>query len=171
MENLILRRAKLEDIARIIEIIIQAQRQMANNGSDQWQNGYPSEKDILNDINQENGYILESHNLNIIGYAAIIFTGEPAYNTISDGNWLINNHKYVVVHRLAVADEVKGNGIAIHFMTKIEELAKAKGFNDFRVDTNFDNFAMLKSLDRLGFTKCGKIIYESGERLAFEKLL
>jgi len=37
------------------------------------------------------------------------------------------------------------------------------------VDTNFDNRYMLRMLERLRFAYCGKIVYGSGERLAFEK--
>ena len=30
---------------------------------------------------------------------------------------------------------------------------------------------MLRLLERMGFTFCGKVVYRSGERLAFEKRL
>ena len=125
----------------------------------------------------------------------MVFDGEPAYGAI-DGAWLTGGD-YVVLHRLAVADGEKGRGVAAEFMRRTEALARGRGVGSFRVDTNFDNRYMLRMLERLRFARalidpnvfsgsceqlslfsqigrlrfayCGKIIYESGERLAFEK--
>ena len=63
----------------------------------------------------------------------------------------------------------KGRGVAAEFMRRTEALARERGVGSFRVDTNFDNRYMLRMLERLGFAYCGKIVYGSGERLAFEK--
>ena len=40
-----------------------------------------------------------------------------------------------------------------------------------KVDTNFDNVAMLHILKKLGYTYCGEVYLAGGERKAFEKLL
>ena len=72
-------------------------------------------------------------------------------------------------NRRAVADGEKGRGVAAEFMRRTEALARERGVGSFRVDTNFDNRYMLRMLERLGFAYCGKIVYGSGERLAFEK--
>ena len=45
------------------------------------------------------------------------------------------------------------------------------GVTSFRVDTNYDNFYMLRIFDKLGFTYCGEVCYDSGLRRAYEKLL
>ncbi len=45
----------------------------------------------------------------------------------------------------------------------------ARDVEAFRVDTNFDNRIMLRLLEKEGCSFCGKIRYDSGERLAFEK--
>ena len=46
-----------------------------------------------------------------------------------------------------------------------------RGIRSFKVDTNYDNFYMQRVFSRLGFTYCGRIRYEAGERMAYEKLL
>lgn len=107
--------------------------------------------------------------VSIIAYGAVSFDGEPAYEAI-EGKWL-SEQPYVVVHRLAVADEMKQKGIATLFMQKVEEFSRGKGIHSFKVDTNFDNFYMHKMLERLGFVYCGEIIYGRGVRMAYEKLL
>jgi hypothetical protein len=40
-----------------------------------------------------------------------------------------------------------------------------------KVDTNFDNAAMLHLLKKLGYTYCGEVYLAGGERKAFEKLI
>ena len=88
----------------------------------------------------------------VIAYAAVVYDGEPAYDAI-EGRWLTAG-PYVVVHRLAVADE-----------------AKRRGTRGFRIDTAHDNRYMQRLLRTLEFTLCGRIRYRSGERLAYEKPL
>ena len=78
---------------------------------------------------------------------------------------------YAVVHRLAVADEMKHRGVARAFMLHIEALARSRAVMSVRADTSFDNLFMLRLLDRLGYRFCGEIRYPSGLRRAFEKPL
>ncbi len=105
----------------------------------------------------------------VIAYGAAVFDGEAAYEAL-EGRWLTGG-PYVVLHRLAVADEAKRRGVAGAFMRRVETLARGRGVGAFRVDTNFDNRYMLHLIERQGFVYCGKVRYGSGERLAFEKRL
>lgn len=173
MFDFIFRKASPSEAERIVEIIRQAQAQMRALGSRQWQDGYPAPEDINADIQAGNGWVLCKSipvgSQGIIAYGAVIFGVEPAYNALK-GEWLTDG-EYVVVHRLAVADGEKGRGIAAQFMLQTEQLAQERGIGSFRVDTNFDNNYMLRLLEKQGFAYCGKIVYRSGERLAFEKIL
>ena len=161
-----IKKAETADIERIWQIILQAKEQMRRMNSHQWQDGYPAVETIATDIENGYGYVL-CDGPNVIAYAAIIFDGEPAYNDIK-GKWL-TDQLYVVVHRLAVADEMKNRGVATFFMQQIEELSKQKGVHSFRVDTNFDNLFMQKILFSLNFTYCGEIFYDKNQRRAYEK--
>ncbi len=165
---MLFRKAETTDTKRIWQIILQAKERMRLRGSRQWQDGYPTLGNITGDIEKGYGYVLCRDN-RVIAYAAVVFDGEPAYNSIK-GNWL-SNQPYVVVHRLAVADEITQQGIASLFMEKVEELSRRNKIFSFRVDTNFDNQYMQKVLTKLKFTYCGEIVYESGYRMAYEKIL
>lgn len=167
-EELLFRKAAEADAQRIWQIIGQAKEQMRRLGSKQWQDGYPMLGTIKEDIALGNGYVL-CEDGGVIAYGAIIFTGEPAYDDIV-GNWM-DDAPYVVVHRLAVADEAKQRGIATYFMQRAEELSCRSGVFRFRVDTNFDNTYMHQMLTRLGFAYCGEVRYRKGMREAFEKRL
>lgn len=166
--QLTFRKATAEDAARIWEIILQAKAQMLRQNKQQWDETYPLPENIASDIRNGYAYVLCNES-RIIAYAAVVFDGELAYNSI-DGRWL-SEQPYVVVHRLAVADEMKQKGIASLFMQKIEELSRSLGIHSFKVDTNFDNFYMHKMLEKLGFSYCGEISYQRGSRMAYEKLL
>ena len=163
-----IKKAETADIERIWQIILQAKEQMRRMNSRQWQDGYPAVETIAADIESESGYVL-CEGREVIAYAAVIFDGEPAYNDIR-GKWL-TNQPYVVVHRLAVADEMKNRGVATFFMQQIEEMSKQNNFHSFRVDTNFDNLYMQKILFALDFTYCGEIFYDKNPRRAYEKEL
>ena len=153
-DSLLFRPTLPDDLERICTIIRQAQAQMRLRGSRQWQNGYPAAAHITDDI---------------VAYGAVVFDGEPAYAEI-DGTWL-DQAPYVVLHRLAVAQEVKGQGIATEFMRRTMTLARERGTGSFRIDTNFDNRCMLRLLAKFGFVRCGEIHYAGDPRIAFQKIL
>lgn len=167
-QSLIFRKADIPDIPAIASILKMAVKRMLAEGRHQWDENYPNKTHISADIDNGNGYVLELFG-KVIGYAAVVFTGEPAYENLK-GKWL-SEGRYVVVHRLAVSDDAKGKGIGFMLMNIIEEYARSLGISSFKIDTNYDNSAMLKLLDRLGFTYCGEIEYEQGSRKAFEKLI
>ncbi|MDR3272441.1 MAG: GNAT family N-acetyltransferase [Flavobacteriaceae bacterium] len=167
MENKItLRKAEKTDTEQVWQIILQAKEQLRLMNSRQWQEGYPAIENITCDIEKDYGYVLCREN-DVIAYAAVVFDGEPAYKDIQ-GKWL-TDLPYVVVHRLAVADDAKRQGIGALFMQKVEELCREKGIHSFRVDTNFDNLYMQKILYAMNFVYCGEIFFEKGERKAYEK--
>ncbi|MFJ1442200.1 hypothetical protein ACILFQ_09880 [Capnocytophaga canimorsus] len=43
--------------------------------------------------------------------------------------------------------------------------------NSIKIDTNFDNYAMLKVLEKAKYTYCGTVYFRGTPRMAFEKLL
>lgn len=164
------RKAEEKDTERIWEIIKQAKAQMKRLGSCQWDENYPAIEHIRQDISQEEGYVICIDNI-AIAYGVISFNGEPVYEQIKE-KWA-NDLPYVIVHRLAVADEMKHQGIAKKFMLHAEELSRSKGIQHFRVDTKYDNRYMLRLIDSLAFIYRGNVFYRgyTEERMAFEKCL
>lgn len=56
-------------------------------------------------------------------------------------------------------------------MKELEKLAMKRDVYSVKVDTNFDNKAMLRILEKLNYQYCGKVYFRGGARMAFEKLL
>src|SRR5689334_24451216 len=102
---MILRQAVFSELPVIWGILQQAIELRRQDGSEQWQNGYPNQQTVYDDITNGYGYVVVDDNA-IIAYAAIIFGIEPAYTEIQ-GQWLTNGD-YVVVHRVATSNSVKG---------------------------------------------------------------
>lgn len=167
-ETLTLRPARSADAARILQIIRQAQARMKARGSDQWQDGYPAPAHIDADIAAQCGYVL-CDGAATVAYGVAACTGEAAYEAI-DGAWL-SDLPYVVVHRLAVADEALRQGVAAEFLRRTERFARARGIRSLRIDTHIDNTPMLHLLGRAGFVRCGEVSCRGGRRIAFEKVL
>ncbi|MEY8463167.1 GNAT family N-acetyltransferase [Streptococcus merionis] len=162
-----IRLAHPNEVERIVAILDQAKAFLAASGSDQWQgeNGYPNADDVIEDILSGQGYVALLEN-QIVAYAAVIDSGEPAYEKIYDGKWAHNNPRYVVFHRIAVASDFSGQQIA---QTFLQGLIEGHSGRDFRCDTHEKNTIMQHILEKLGYVYCGKVPIE-GERLAYQKI-
>ncbi len=162
------RKAKISEKIVIWQILQQAIERRKNEGSRQWQDGYPNLETIEDDIQKGFGYVLIKDNI-VTAYAALIFEVEPAYEII-EGKWL-SNGPYAVVHRVAVANQFASKGFATQVFKEIEKVVLSKNIYSIKVDTNFDNAALLKIVDKLGYTYCGEVYFRGSARKAFEKIL
>ena len=113
----------MDEIPVIWEIILQAKAQMYREGKHQWDENYPTVPILENDVRRGWGYVLvpSENDSDIIAYGAVVFDGEPAYKGLWDGQWL-SEQPYVVLHRLAVADRWKRQGMAVRYMQARHQL-------------------------------------------------
>jgi GNAT superfamily N-acetyltransferase len=163
-----LRKAEIEDRDIIWGIIQQSIERRKQDGSTQWQNGYPNLGTVESDIAKGFGYVLTVDG-EIAVYAALILNDEPAYSTI-EGAWL-SDGEFVVVHRVAVDEKFAGQGMVKKLFDHIEDFTKSHGIQSIKVDTNYDNLAMLKILESKGYSYCGEVLLAGGMRKASEKII
>ena len=153
------------EVDAIMQVIEDAKKCLADAGSTQWQNGYPNTDTIIEDIISGQAYVaLEEGEL--LAYAAVTKSPEKAYEDIYDGNWQGKETEYLVFHRIAVASDVQGQGVA---QTFLEGLIEGFDYLDFRSDTHAQNKVMQHIFDKLGFKQVGKVPVD-GERLAYQKI-
>lgn len=167
-ENYQIRKANRADFSQIWDIILFAKEERRRQGSLQWQDGYPNEMTIRNDIENGYGNVIESKG-KLLGYFAVIFDKEPAYEAI-EGKWLTQG-EYVVIHRIAVAEEAKGKGLGRRILQEVEEMSLQNNVFSVRIDTNFDNIPMLRIIETSGYLYCGEVYFRGAARKAFEKVL
>ncbi len=137
-------------------------------GSQQWQDGYPNEDTIAQDIEKKQGFVIVQ-NEQVVAYCALIPNDEPAYENI-EGEWLTKGD-FLVVHRMGVSSSASGKGFGKMLLLFTQKYALEKGIPSIKVDTNFDNLAMLSILEKLGYTYCGEVFLRGAPRRAYEKVL
>ncbi|MGV3504036.1 MAG: GNAT family N-acetyltransferase [Adhaeribacter sp.] len=172
------RKAEIPEIPAIWDILQGAIRRRKEEGSRQWQDGYPNPEVIRQDIERGAGYVLTGTGAEaaggreagaLIGYCAVLVNDEPAYAGI-EGKWL-TEADFVVIHRVAVAEPFLGKGMAQNILGAVETLAREKQIYSIKADTNFDNIAMMKTFEKLGYVYCGEVYFRGSARRAYEKIL
>ena len=162
------RKAITADAESIWQILQDAIQRRKADGSNQWQDGYPNPAVVNADIEKEAGYVLLEEN-KIIGYVSIMINDEPEYARLQ-GEWLTNGD-FVLFHRVAIAASHLGKGLAQELFYRIEDFAKENGIQSIKADTNFDNYAMLRIFEKLGYKYCGQVTFRGSPRKAFEKVI
>lgn len=162
------RKANLSEITTIWEILQQAILRRKEEGSEQWQDGYPNPEVVQKDIEKGQGFVLVDGET-IIGYSAVIINDEPAYAGI-EGKWLTNDD-FVVIHRVALSEKYLGKGLAKKIIGYVEDFALQNNIYSVKADTNFDNIPMMKIFENLGYSLCGEVYFRGAPRKAYEKVL
>ena len=158
-----IRKTRLDDLNELEDLFAYARKIMVDNGNpSQWSNNRPSMDLIVNDINNDQSYVVEDDG-EIVGTFACVEGIEPTYIDI-DGKWL-NDDEYITIHRIASNGKRKGI-----FDSMIEYVGK---FNkDIRIDTHKDNTIMRHLISKHGFIECGIIVVDDGtKRIAYQKTI
>lgn len=164
-----IRKAFPVDAESIMHIFRQAQASLKMQGVNQWQNGYPNPVIVDRDISAGNSLVCVGNSL-VCAAFVLSFDCEDTYDNIFEGQWL-STGQYAVIHRMAIGDAFKGQGIGTAMISKAEQICLSRGTRSIKVDTHRDNIPMHHLLEKNQFQYCGIIYLEDGqERLAFEKL-
>lgn len=165
-------KSQTTDLPTIMSIVKDAQDYLASLNIDQWQNGYPNEERILEDISLGGSYLIINDNKEVLGTSFFTTDSDPTYTNI-EGEWITPSDSiYGVIHRVAVFNKHRGTGFARFVFDEFENMLKKDDIKSMRIDTHRDNKGMQKLLERRGYKYCG-IIYllDGNERLAYEKLI
>lgn len=166
-----IRLAEKKDVDRIMQIISDARESIGRLGIDQWQYGYPTRDIIKEDVALSRGYVVLDESGEICATFTLIDNGEPSYNKIYCGSWL-SDGKYIAFHRIALATNSRGRGVAKEIIEFLSDYARQNGFESIKVDTHTGNIPMRKMLEKNGFEYCGTIRLLDGQpRVAYEKLI
>ena len=172
--NIWIHRIEKDDIQRIMKITNDAKYLLKQNGSLQWQQGYPNENTFFNDINNKSLYGIYENN-KLMAYGAYIFGKDINYVEI-DGKWDIPaNEKDLAIHRVAVDSNCHGKKYGVKILKYGIIYAKKLGCITVKVDTHKNNIPMQKCINNSGFVYKGivKIIRDKLDNLrnAYEIVL
>ncbi len=163
-----IRAAAVDMLPEIQKVFDQARAAIATLGIDQWQDGYPSDQRLLQDVEQGIGYALMLGG-RVVGYFVLMITPEPTYATIYGGTWLTEGQNYVTLHRVALSDALRGSGAADKVVNYAVARALRMGAQSVRIDTHHGNARMRRFLEKHAFVACGDIRLESDAlRIGYE---
>ena len=133
------RKTKVDEIDRVMEILLDGKAALASLGIDQWQGEeYPAREIVVGDVDGGVSYVVEDARGHLAATCMVSFAGEPDYDEI-EGSWLTaglsTDPGYAVVHRVAVAADSTGKGAARFMLTSAEKIARERGARSVRVDT------------------------------------
>lgn len=161
-----LRTAAEKDLYRIFKMYEKAKEKLCAQGIFQWDEIYPDEKILSEDIKAGQMYVFD---LGKDIAAALVLNGEcdPLYDT---ARW-----RYVgpfsVIHRLCVNPAYQSRGIGPEAVRAAERLALGRGIGIIRLDAFTENKASLHMYERLGYRKTGEVRFRKGLFNLYEKKL
>ena len=162
------RKATTKDIDKIMQIFSAARKRIAELGINQWQDGYPHEEVVREDISLSRSYVGEVDG-EVAATIMVMTDPEPTYEVIYNGSWAVDG-EYLTIHRIALDGALCGTGAARKLMAFAEQQAIERGMKSIRVDTHEGNIPMRKNLEKNGYVYCGIIRLKNGdERVAYQK--
>ncbi|GAC1380120.1 MAG: GNAT family N-acetyltransferase [Ginsengibacter sp.] len=166
---MLIRKAKIQDIETIMNILEVSVPVMNAAGNFQWDQTYPNKAVFEKDIFLGQLWVCKVDGA-IAGFAAITTDQEPEYAEVG---WDISETA-IVTHRLAVHPKFRGYGVGTALLYKAEEQAKSMGILYLRIDTNTKNEATKKLFPKCGYEFSGEIglHFRPGLRfLCYQKIL
>lgn len=158
-------KAGINDLKPISKMYSDAIDNLNNVGIYQWDEIYPNELTLKEDIEKQELYKIISDD-HLLGAVVINQDTDAEY---SNGHFEDDN--YAVIHRLCVAPEYQHQKIGYHAMTLIENRLKEQGVRSIRLDAFSENPYSLKMYEKLGYRKVGNAQWRKGLFYLFEKQL
>ena len=161
----------IDELSLVMEIINDAKRLLSKD-SLQWQQGYPNEDTMTNDISNSYlyGYYIDNY---LVGIISLVPGIDINYLEIEEGIWInYPSNKDLNIHRIAIREGYHKMKIGEKLLSFAIEFAKNNGFFSIKLDTHVKNIAMQKISLKTGFTYRGVIYLKRDEldnsRLAYE---
>ncbi|WP_027624925.1 GNAT family N-acetyltransferase [Clostridium lundense] len=163
-----IRKAVIEDIKDIMEIIGLTIAEMRSYSNTQWDENYPREKNFLDDIKEGNLFVIERERT-LVGFMCINKVAPVEYNGL---NWSLNEDT-MVIHRMAVNPDYRRMGIGSELMKFADEFALSNNIRYLKTDTYSINTKMNCLFKKCGYNIIGEMNFLGKEKpfYCYEKLL
>lgn len=160
-----IRKARLSDLDKIIEIYKNVIITMEKNNIHQWDEIYPSSSILKEDILNDEMYVGVIDNIIV----SVVVLNSKFDEQYINGRWQHNNKNFSIVHRLCVNPLYQNKKIGNKTMLMIEELLRDVGIESIRLDAFSENPYALKMYEKLGYKKVGEVTWRKGLFYLFEK--
>ena len=166
---MISRKANKADLDNIMKMYKSCVTGMIENGIDQWDETYPNDEIISEDLNVGTYYVAEMDET-IIGGVNIDKNQDDTYLSL---DWEGKSDSFLVVHRLGVKQEFWNKKIGRDLMLFTEKLVLKRGLKSIRLDTYSGNPKAMEFYRRLGYAELGSIDLKADKEkyYCFEKII
>jgi GNAT superfamily N-acetyltransferase len=134
---------------------------------DQWDDLYPAEAMIREDIDNGNAFgMFEDEKL--IGY---IVCDETCVSEYSSVLWKRPCEKILMLHRLCVSPSYQNRGYATKLIEYAEQWARENGYGTIRLDVYEKNKTIMYIVENLNYAYCGNVTLRKGIFRCYEKAI
>lgn len=155
------------ELPELMALYRAATKQMDDQGIPQWDEIYPAESILREDITLGQMFISR-----IEGRIAVAFSMEECrYGDYEEATWRYAEPVFVVLHRLCVHPDFQGLGVSKAAMDFLEQHVLARGIRAIRLDAFPQNPAAIGLYESRGYEKAGEITYRKGLFFLYEKNL
>ena len=160
-----IRKGRIEDVREIMNIIKNSILQMESEGIYQWDDIYPNEETIIDDINSKTLYIYTDENI-IKGFMVINRNQDEQYEALK---WEYSSDKYLVIHRLCIDSHYQKKGIAKTLLEYADKYGKQNKYKSIRLDAFMQNMRACNMYEKASYRKVGIVTFRKGDFYCFEK--
>lgn len=153
----------MQDLNAIMNLIRSCTSHMEAQKIHQWDEIYPDECTIKNDVDKQHLYLLEEDG-KACGIIVLNEVQEPEYKNVK---WKFLG-KTLVVHRLAIEPSNQQKGLARMLMQFAHKVAIEQHYETIRLDAFIHNPAAVGLYEKLGYRKAGAVTFRKGDFFCFE---
>lgn len=164
---MVFRKAELTQAPQVFSIYRAAISHMQASGIDQWDDAYPTQAVIEQDI--ANGEMTIGLIDDIIACAYVL--NKEQWEGYENGDWQYSNLPFSVLHRLCVNPIYQGKGVAKQALQFIEAFLKSEGVGVLRLDSFPQNLNAIKLYQNQNYLKVGEAAFRKGIFYLYEKKL
>lgn len=159
------RKATLDDLEEIYNLVALAIDTMVQSNILQWDEIYPTKEDFREDIHNNYLYVGLTD-----GQIAVVYAlNQECDKEYENGSWKYPDRPYYVVHRLCVHPDFQHRGIAKQTLLHIESELLQKDIHAIRLDAFTNNPFSLKLYDSLKYSRVGYADWRKGKFYLMEK--
>ena len=152
-------KASSDSLNELFQIYLNAKEALDANHIFQWIDSYPTISIIENDLKKGVLYALEIEN-EIVGAINLNEEQDKEYQTI---DWLFDDTKVLVVHRLVVNPTHQKKGYGKVLMDFAEDFAKNNNYSSIRLDTYSRNKSNIRFYQNRNYFIRGNVYFSGRE--------
>jgi GNAT superfamily N-acetyltransferase len=154
-----IRLALPSELNEVYQLYADARIHLRGQGIHQWSDNYPSRQTTLLDIEREELFVLEK-NQHIYGAICLNERQDDQYKLIA---WRLNDDNPLVIHRLVIAPDAQGGGLARQLMDFAEKQALDRGYLSIRLDAYTGHERVRRFYEQRGYVSRGMVFFEGRE--------